>query len=625
MYRYLLLILVFLSFQKLNASNDANKNLEQYFKLLDKKKFYDCFDLAKIISNENLKTLTEILFHDGQDKSGKYFINKLNKNNGTDQDKAILILIKGYIQFYYNDKKPNSFDYFHQAYTIAIKTENDSLIKFCLESILKVYEDSILINNSNYNKYLIHYSKLSKTDFEKLKFYLTSHKLSNITKRYNDKTHYLNEGFVKKIDQLNHSIKESNFYYYKYLYAKASDLMVSGKLNEAKQIFKSFLNFKTPSPYFKKLIFNALVKLAAIEINDNDFNQSLFYLKYSENFLNSINSKKDSFALMAYKAEAYGGSKKYDSAFKFIKLSRYLEYDLNFLKSYELITATEIENQTQQEVIKNLELTQENSYKNKWLIVFSILILFGTFISYLQLKNSRRKRLLALQQKELETQKNLTLLKEQEITSIIAMVEGQEKERKRVAEDLHDNLGSVIATLKLHFENLKINREKKKINQDVLFDKTETLIDEAYLKVRSIAHAKNAGVIANQGLLVAVQMMAEKISSANSLQIEVVHFGLEKTIENSLEISLFRIIQELVTNVIKHAEASEATINISQHENNINIIIEDNGKGIDVSQMNIKKGMGIHSIKTRVNHLQGTFTIDSTPTKGTSILIDVPI
>lgn len=90
------------------------------------------------------------------------------------------------------------------------------------------------------------------------------------------------------------------------------------------------------------------------------------------------------------------------------------------------------------------------------------------------------------------------------------MVDGQEKERKQIAEDLHDNLGSVLATLKLHFENLKMNREKKTINQEILFNKTENLIDEAYLKVRSIAHAKNAGVIANQGLLVAVQIMAEK-------------------------------------------------------------------------------------------------------------------
>ena len=241
------------------------------------------------------------------------------------------------------------------------------------------------------------------------------------------------------------------------------------------------------------------------------------------------------------------------------------------------------------------------------------------------LKNSKRKTKLAEQENELEKQKNITFFKEQEITTINAMVAGQEKERKQIAEDLHDNLGSVLATLKLHFENLKINRERKKTNQKMLFDKTENLIDEAYLKVRSIAHAKNAGVIANQGLLVAVQMMAEKISSSNKIKIEVIHFGLNKRLENSLEITVFRITQELITNIIKHAEATNATINLSLYEKKLNLIVEDNGLGFDTNKIKFKRGMGLNSIKTRIAHLKGNFNIDATLGKGSSILMDIPI
>ncbi|WP_397446454.1 histidine kinase [Polaribacter sp. R77954] len=165
-----------------------------------------------------------------------------------------------------------------------------------------------------------------------------------------------------------------------------------------------------------------------------------------------------------------------------------------------------------------LEQEAENKQKTTLLIAAILTIIAASIIYILSFKNSQRKRKLVEQQKEIETQKNLTLLKEQEITTINAMVDGQEKERKQIAEDLHDNLGSVLATLKLHFENLKINREKKKINQEELFNKTERLIDEAYLKVRSIAHAKNAGVIAKKGLLLGVQLMAEKISSADKIK-----------------------------------------------------------------------------------------------------------
>jgi signal transduction histidine kinase len=298
----------------------------------------------------------------------------------------------------------------------------------------------------------------------------------------------------------------------------------------------------------------------------------------------------------------------------------------------EKVEEIETKFQTEKKEKENLKLkstnieTEAKRVQNRNLLIGSLLfIILTSSIGFLSLKNSKRKRKLAEQEKELESQKNLTLLKEQELTTINAMVEGQEKERKRVAEDLHDNLGSVLATIKLHFENLQINNQKKKINQDELFNKTENLIDEAYLKVRSIAHAKNAGVIANQGLLTAVQMMAEKISSADKINIEVIDYGLDKRLENSLEITIFRIVQELITNVIKHAEAKNAAINISSFDNNLNIIIEDDGKGFDLKKVDLKNGMGISSIKTRVKHLNGTFEIDSTLKKGTSVIINIPI
>lgn len=316
----------------------------------------------------------------------------------------------------------------------------------------------------------------------------------------------------------------------------------------------------------------------------------------------------------------------------------------NYKKAYEYYekyntTRDSLNNTTQNIAISDLDKkyktvekdklileTEARSKQNSLLfIIVTLLLILGTVIYILSYKNTKRKQKLAEQQKELETQKNLNLIKEQEITTINAMVDGQEKERKQIAEDLHDNLGSVLATLKLHFENLKINREKKKINQEELFGKTEKLIDEAYLKVRSIAHAKNAGVIANQGLLLAVHMMAEKIASADKINIEVIDYGLDKRLENGLELTVFRIIQELVTNVIKHADAKNATINLSLYEKNLNIIIEDNGKGFEINKVNFNNGMGISSIKTRVEHLNGTFSVDSTLGKGSSIILDIPI
>lgn len=269
----------------------------------------------------------------------------------------------------------------------------------------------------------------------------------------------------------------------------------------------------------------------------------------------------------------------------------------------------------------NLEIESKRKQNKNLLFAALAFILFGGITAFLIQKNTRKKQKLAEQEKALETQKLATVLKEQELTAIDAMIEGQEKERQRIANDLHDDLGGLMATVKLHFNAL--NNKKK---TDELFEKTNDLLDEAYNKIRSIAHAKNSGVIAKQGLLIAVQNMADKISVSNKINIEVIDHGLENRLENSLELTIFRIIQELVTNIIKHAEATEANIHLTNHDNTINIMIEDNGKGFNPNQVTTKhKGMGINSIDKRVEHLDGKMTIESELNKGTTIIIDIPL
>lgn len=267
---------------------------------------------------------------------------------------------------------------------------------------------------------------------------------------------------------------------------------------------------------------------------------------------------------------------------------------------------------------KNLEIEAENNEKNTYLTISLSILALVIITAFLLQKNTRKKELLAIQAKDLEAQKVENLLKEQELASIDAMIEGQEKERKRIAEDLHDDLGALMATISLHLENVGSENNPNALH------KTKTLLSEAYTKIRNISHVKNAGVIANQGLLVAVNNMVSKISSASKIDIEVIAHGLENRLENSLELSLFRTIQELMTNIIKHAEATKTTIQLTQHNHNLNIIVEDNGKGFDTTSIK-ESGIGLEAIKKRVTHLEGKLTIDSVLNRGTTIIIDIPI
>ena len=140
-----------------------------------------------------------------------------------------------------------------------------------------------------------------------------------------------------------------------------------------------------------------------------------------------------------------------------------------------------------------------------------------------------------------------------------------------------------------------------------------------------MAHIKNSGVIAKNGLLPAVEKLVKNASVASKLTIEVQDFGLEDRLDNLLEITIFRIIQELVTNIIKHSQATSANISITNHQDSLSIIIEDNGIGFDMKKIQHKDGMGLSSIEKRVEHLEGTLEVDSTEGNGTTILIDIPL
>ena len=268
----------------------------------------------------------------------------------------------------------------------------------------------------------------------------------------------------------------------------------------------------------------------------------------------------------------------------------------------------------------NLEIEAKRKQNQNIALALGGSLALGSIIAFLIFKNTKRKQKLAEQEKSLETQKLATVLKEQELTTIDAMIEGQEKERQRIANDLHDDLGGLMANVKLHFNALKDKDSPE------LYSKTNNLIEEAYQKVRSVAHAKNSGVIAKQGLLKAVQHMADKVSVSNKIKIEVLDYGLDNRLENSLELTLFRIIQELVTNVIKHSKASEVTIHLTNHDDSINIMVEDNGIGFNPNQITkTNKGKGISSIDKRVEHLDGKLTIESEKNKGTTVIIDLPL
>lgn len=329
--------------------------------------------------------------------------------------------------------------------------------------------------------------------------------------------------------------------------------------------------------------------------------------------------------LYGHMSETYKELKDYKKAIEYNEKKVALENIINEQEEAKTILELNTRYDTKEKELENKALKIKDQ-KNK-LILYLFVGLFLIFIigAYFRISYINKKKKIAEQEKEIESQKLENVLKDQELHEIDKMLEGQEKERLKLANDLHDNLGSILATLRLNFQNLYQQKEIIKEEEQEMFAKTDDLIEEAYQKVRGMAHAKNAGVIGSEGLVPAVQNIAKKVAIPNKLKVQVIPFGMTGRLDNALEVTLFRMVQEILTNTIKHAEATEITISLTQDEDSINILIEDNGKGFNPKVIDKKEGMGLSNIEKKAEQLNGTFNIDSFEGKGTTIIIDIPI
>ncbi|MGM0636063.1 MAG: ATP-binding protein [Bacteroidota bacterium] len=274
---------------------------------------------------------------------------------------------------------------------------------------------------------------------------------------------------------------------------------------------------------------------------------------------------------------------------------------------------------------ENLLLEQKNQRNRIIIFIGTLIIIFLLILGYFVVKNIKRKQLLLEKQKEIEKQRNARLRKEQELKSIDAMLEGQEKERQRIASDLHDNIGASLTSVKMHFNHLKSQLKNQQVDQD-LIEKTNSLLEETYQEIRNLSHLKNAGVLAKDGLIPALEKLVKNTSKINGLELSLHTHKVDDRLSSKQEITIFRIIQELITNIMKHAQAKEANISLTNYNDVLNIMIEDDGVGFDSNQLfNSSDGMGLESIKKRVNLLKGEFEIDSKEGRGTTVIIDIPL
>lgn len=213
------------------------------------------------------------------------------------------------------------------------------------------------------------------------------------------------------------------------------------------------------------------------------------------------------------------------------------------------------------------------------------------------------------------------LLQKQELLSAYALIQGQEKERKRVAADVHDNLSNLLATLKIYSDLVLMGPSAHEMNS--LNYRINNLVERLSVEVRRIAHSLDSSTLRNFGLSAAVEQLCEAVTNSGKIKVTSIVDVKPSADDGETLLNMYRIVQELFTNTLKHAQATAIRFEITQVHDEITIIFEDNGIGFDV-QAASKKSMGLHNIRSRVESLHGELRIESS-SAGSTFIIEIPL
>ena len=256
-------------------------------------------------------------------------------------------------------------------------------------------------------------------------------------------------------------------------------------------------------------------------------------------------------------------------------------------------------------------------------ILFGSLLAF-VLVSFLIYRNLRHRQLLARQQVELQQQHIRELEKDKQLIAVDSLLKGQEEERSRLAKDLHDGLGGLLSGVKFSLSNMKDNLIVTPENM-VVFQRSLDMIDTSIKELRRVAHNMMPEMLSKFGLDEALKDYCTNVDAAKLLSVKYQSLGMETRVDNAIEIIVYRIVQELLNNILKHAAATEVFIQLIRENDRLSIVVEDNGKGFDTALLKNNKGAGWVNIRSRVEYLKGQLDIHSEQGKGTLVNIELNV
>lgn len=299
---------------------------------------------------------------------------------------------------------------------------------------------------------------------------------------------------------------------------------------------------------------------------------------------------------------------RYKESAELLQESNYL-MRTNFKKDLEKeISEMEVKYKIEQ-IRQENEIAEVNAKKQKQVYLFSIVGIILLSGSGFYLWSQRKKA------------NHLTELSEIEKLRFKDVIEAEEKERSRIAQELHDGLGQLLSTARL---NVALLEDSVTAEDKPNVERSLKIIDDACVEVRSISHNMMPSALIRLGLIPAINELVNNVNSAKGIKIDFTS-NVETSLNKSLDITIYRVVQEILNNMIRHAKADHINISIERIDDNLKISMQDNGIGFNPDELKENKGIGWKNIFSRVSMLDGDIKLESELQKGTLVFINLKL
>ena len=418
--------------------------------------------------------------------------------------------------------------------------------------------------------------------------------------------------------------------------------------------------FKQGGPEFQMAHFDSVLELKDIEDEEREkrLREVYAYAREHSSLANQVGFGKNLYKQLSNTGkfneakklllELHGKAKESGNAFKLAEITQHLYENatdlknlpeaLDYLEQYSALRDSLLSSESTQQIAElnikfesvqkdneiaqqKAKLDQEARNRRFYLIIMLMLLALAITIFIYFRNRARTLRQIAQKESIIHQQETERLVKEREIAELTASLESQEKERNRIARDLHDGLGSMMSGISAQIEYLKAQAGVSGNGHQHLVQ-LKDLVNDATSELRRTSYELMPAKLLRQGLEPAIRDLCLNLLVRNGIEITLEINMDMTTLDPDRQLSLYRIIQELLNNIVKHAKASNVLLQFTQVDDEVCLVVEDDGIGFDTVEKQQNGGLGLGSLQNRINLLNGFLDIASSPGVGTTVTIN---